>query len=77
MIETAVQNEAKGDIMLADMGQGFGFRTGVFDGAVSISALQWLFYSVRTDHVARKRLRFFFSCLYRCLRRGARCVLRP
>ena len=40
----------------------------------SISALQWLFYSVRTDHVARKRLRFFFSCLYRCLRRGARYV---
>ena len=34
MIENAVNNDAKGDILLADMGQGFGFRTGMFDGAV-------------------------------------------
>ena len=32
MIETAVKNDAEGDILLADMGQGFGFRTGMFDG---------------------------------------------
>jgi hypothetical protein len=34
MIEKAIENEACGDILLADMGQGFGFRTGMFDGVV-------------------------------------------
>jgi len=31
--------------MLRDMGQGLPFRTGMFDGAISISAVQWLCYS--------------------------------
>lgn len=34
MLEVAVENEVDGDVLLADMGQGFGFRAGVFDGAV-------------------------------------------
>lgn len=75
MLEIAQSSGAEGDLCLADMGQGFGFRTGVFDGVISVSALQWLFYSVRTDHNARKRLKYFFTCLYKCLRRGARAVL--
>jgi 18S rRNA (guanine1575-N7)-methyltransferase len=99
MLEIARGNESDGDLCLADMGQGFGFRTGMFDGVIrfvllisapfsccrfpppttlhcfrSISALQWLFYSVRTDHNARKRLKFFFTSLYKCLKRGARYV---
>lgn len=66
-----------GDALLADMGQGFGLRAGTFDGAVSVSALQWLCYaySGRADHRAGRRLRAFFSALYRCLRRGARAAL--
>ena len=31
--------------MLHDMGQGLSFRTGIFDGVISISAVQWLCYS--------------------------------
>ena len=31
--------------MLHDIGQGLPFRTGMFDGAISISAVQWLCYS--------------------------------
>jgi 18S rRNA (guanine1575-N7)-methyltransferase len=31
--------ENEGDLVLADMGQGFGFRSGTFDAVVSISAL--------------------------------------
>ena len=33
------------DVLTKDMGQGLAFRSGMFDGAVSISALQWLCYS--------------------------------
>lgn len=64
-----------GDALLADMGQGFGMRAGAFDGAVSVSALQWLCYAGRADHRAARRLRTFFAALYRCLRRGARAAL--
>ena len=66
---------AGGDALRCDMGQGFGFRAGSFDGAVSVSALQWLCYSDRRDHKAGRRLDAFFSSLYRCLRRGARAAL--
>jgi len=66
---------AGGDLLLADMGQGFGFRAGMFDGAISVSALQWLCYSDKADHRAGKRLEAFFTSLYRCLRRGARAAL--
>lgn len=31
--------------MLHDMGQGLPFRNGIFDGVISISAVQWLCYS--------------------------------
>ena len=38
----ANMGDTEGDLCLSDMGHGFGFRSGTFDGAVSISALQWL-----------------------------------
>lgn len=41
----------------------------------SVSALQWLFYSVKRDHKSVKRLTAFFTALYRSLRRGARAAL--
>ena len=34
--------ENEGDFIHSDMGHGFPFRAGTFDGAISISALQWL-----------------------------------
>ena len=42
MLQVASEKEVEGDVVHADMGHGFGFRPGTFDGAVSISALQWL-----------------------------------
>jgi 18S rRNA (guanine1575-N7)-methyltransferase len=43
MLNVAAENpENEGDLVHADMGHGFGFRPGTFDGAISISALQWL-----------------------------------
>ena len=75
MLDVAVGREVEGDVIQSDMGQGFGFRAGCFDGAISVSALQWLCYSDKSGHRTTRRLTTFFSSLYRCLRRGARAAL--
>jgi 18S rRNA (guanine1575-N7)-methyltransferase len=48
---------------------------GLFDGAVSISAVQWLCNADTARADPRRRLRRFFETLYSCLRRGARAAL--
>eukprot|EP00854_Cymbomonas_tetramitiformis_P021292 gene21292-25585_t len=40
MLEVAQEIEAEGDLLLADMGQGVPMRPAMFDGAISISAVQ-------------------------------------
>ena len=40
MLAVALDRDAEGNLLLGDMGQGVPLRTGVFDGAVSISAVQ-------------------------------------
>merc|ERR1711939_537758 len=35
MLERAIEREVEGDLLLADIGQGFAFRPGSFDGAIS------------------------------------------
>jgi len=67
--------QVEGDLIHHDMGCGLPFRQGTFDGAVSISAIQWLCYSDRNEYQPRQRLLAFFQSLYKCLRRGARAVL--
>ena len=42
MLDVAADREVEGDVVLGDMGQGIPFRPGMFDGCISISALQWL-----------------------------------
>ncbi len=49
------------------MGQGVPFRPGSFDGAISISALQWLCNADKTSHKPAKRLYTFFTSLYAAL----------
>lgn len=66
---------SSGDVLQRDMGQGLPFRPGVFDGAISISALQWLCYEDSKAQTARSRLMRFFSSLYTVLKRGARAAL--
>jgi len=68
------ENESEGDLLLKDMGTGLPFRAGVFDGAISISAIQWLCHSNSNDENPKQRLHFFFQSLYACLARGARAV---
>lgn len=74
MLDVSLEREAEGDLILADMGQGLGIRPGVMDGAISISAVQWLCNADKSSHEPRKRLKAFFESLYRCLARGARAV---
>ncbi|CAG8576546.1 10252_t:CDS:2 [Acaulospora colombiana] len=74
MLQVALEREVEGDLFLQDVGQGMGFRPGTFDGAISISVLQWLCNADHTSHNPKSRLNRFFSTLYSSLRRGARAV---
>lgn len=74
MLDIAVEREDGGDLILGDMGEGMPFRAGTFDGAISISALQWLCNADKTHHNPVKRLYKFFSTLNACLSRTARAV---
>ena len=73
-LDKANEKETEGELYECDMGQGFSFRPGVFDGAVSISVLQWLFVAARKDQIPHKRVSKFFTSLYNCLGRNARAV---
>lgn len=75
MLDEALERDVAGDLALADAGDGVPFRMGCFDGAVSVSAVQWLCNAERSDHNPFKRLNAFFSTLYASLRKGARAVL--
>jgi 18S rRNA (guanine1575-N7)-methyltransferase len=74
MLGVAAEREVPGDLLCSDAGQGLNFRPGTFDGAISISVLQWLCNADRKEHVPQKRLRSFFRSLHQCLTRGARAI---
>lgn len=67
MLDVAQEREVEGDLILGDMGEGMPFKAGTFDGAISISALQWLCNADKSNHVPHKRLYQFFTTLYACL----------
>ncbi|GAM89223.1 hypothetical protein ANO11243_072600 [Dothideomycetidae sp. 11243] len=74
MLAQALERDVEGDLFLADMGQGVPFRPGTFDGAISISAIQWLCNAETSAESPEGRLKRFFEGLYSALRRGARAV---
>lgn len=57
-----------------DVGQGCPFRAGVFDAAIGIDVLRWLFVSFDDREPAVKRLKNFFETLHGCLRNGAKAI---
>lgn len=57
------------NLVCSDVGCGLGFRKGVFDGAVSISAVQWLCHATRQGHDPEKRISKFFNGLHAVLSR--------
>lgn len=75
MLDEALERDVSGDLLNADAGHGIPFRMGSFDGAVSVSAVQWLCNADRADHNPHKRLNAFFATLYASLRKSARAVL--
>jgi 18S rRNA (guanine1575-N7)-methyltransferase len=75
MLEVALDDETEGDLMQADAGLGVTLRTGVLDGAVSVSALQWLCSADNSGQKPVRRLNAFFSALYASLRHSARAAL--
>lgn len=68
------EGDISGDIILSDLGHGVPFKAGSFDGAISISALQWLCNADKREHKPAKRLYKLFSSLYAALSRGSRAV---
>ena len=72
--DIAKEREVEGDLILGDMGDGMPFKAGTFDGAMSISALQWLCNADKSHHRPAKRLFTFFTSLYACLARGSKAV---
>lgn len=79
MIDIAKQRKEDGDledmqIIQSDLGEGLPFKPGSFDGAISVSALQWLCNADKKSHSPAKRLLKLFTSLYTCLSRQARAV---
>ena len=75
MLEVARDRRVESGLVQFDMGHGCPFRQGIFDGCISISAIQWLCNADNSLHEPRTRLRCFFTNLYSCLKSGARAVL--
>lgn len=75
MLEVALDGETEGDLVQADAGDGINVRMGTLDGAVSVSALQWLCSADKTGASPVKRLNTFFTALYAALRHTARAAL--
>lgn len=76
MLEVAHDKDCDGgDVLESDMGQGLPFRPGMFDGVISISALQWLCYADTSEQDPKLRLNRFFSSLYSVLKRDAKAIL--
>ena len=76
MLDVAMDREVENcDLLLHDMGHSLPFRSGTFDGAISISALQWLCNQDKSVNKPAKRLKAFFESLYSCLKHGAKAVL--
>eukprot|EP00656_Telonema_subtile_P051404 TRINITY_DN6899_c0_g1_i1.p1 TRINITY_DN6899_c0_g1~~TRINITY_DN6899_c0_g1_i1.p1 ORF type:complete len:271 (+),score=101.57 TRINITY_DN6899_c0_g1_i1:150-962(+) len=73
MLNVAVAQGCQGDVFAQDAGAPFRFRSGCFDGAISISAIQWL---VNDDYnQSHTKLITFFKSLKKALAPGARAVL--
>ena len=74
MLAEALERDVEGDMLLSDIGQGVPFRSGTFDAAISISAIQWLCNADSSDVSPEGRLKRFFDGLYASLRRGGKAV---
>ena len=75
MLSAARAPTRRRDVVCADIGIGLGYRKGTFDGAVSVSAVQWLCAATRPEHDPYKRCSKFFRGLHAVLAPHARAAL--
>lgn len=75
MLAEALDRDVDGDLMQLDVGSGVSVRMGCLDGAISVSALQWLCVADSAMQSPHRRLNTFFSSLYAALRHSARAAL--
>lgn len=75
MLKICQGKEESLDQIKCDAGEGLHFKPGIFDGVISVSAIQWLFQSYRSNHVPKKRIRKFFTDLYSVCKPNTKCVL--
>ena len=71
MYSIADMAEARGRVLQADMAQGLPFRPNSIDGAISISAVQWLCHMPNPEAALQK----MFRSLYKCLKPRCKAVL--
>ncbi|KAF8892466.1 methyltransferase [Infundibulicybe gibba] len=76
MLEVALEREVEGDLFLQDIGQGFGFRPGSFDGAIRLSRFfttlhsalknpsRAVFQGLVVDYPNSKKAKKVFLCLF-------------
>merc|ERR1719263_1490625 len=69
MIQLCQTRNISGDLFHSDLGQGLYFRNCTFDGAISISTIQWFCKSTKKNYNPWKRLMRFFDSLFRILKR--------
>ena len=69
------RRSGKAKVVSGDLGAGFAFRGDLFDGCISISAVQWLCHATRPEHDPPRRVRKFFFALREVLCGGARAIL--
>lgn len=70
----SIAREGGNSVVQGDMGGYLPFRPGMFDGCISISAIQWICQSDKKTHNPVTRLRMLFESLFGCLKRGSRAV---
>ena len=69
-----ISKENNSSVIQCDMGGYLPFRPAMFDGCISISAIQWLCQSDNKNHNPITRLRKLFESLFGCLKRGSRAI---
>lgn len=75
MLAVARETGCEGELLVGDIGQGLPFRPGSFDGAISISTVQWLCTAFKRSQQPKTRIKRFFESLYACMRKGTRVVI--
>lgn len=74
MIKICRTKDVKGDLFHSDLGQGLYFRDCVFDGVISVSAIQWFCRFTKKKINPWRRLLRFFKSLFRILKQGRRAI---